>query len=133
VRAGAHSISPWLFLAAWGNSALTIFAASILPDAGPVALDLRVLAFAFALSLLSATLFGLAPAFRLSGERLESSLKSGGRIAGDHRSVLRQSLAAAQIALALVLVVSTGLLAMIQRLIDHRRTRRLRADQGICD
>ncbi len=101
-----------LFLASWGNSALTIFAASILPDAGLVSLDLRVLAFAFALSLLSATLFGLAPAFRLSGGRFESALKNGGRIAGDHRSVLRQFLATGQIALALVLVVSTGLLAM---------------------
>ncbi|MGA2598520.1 MAG: ABC transporter permease [Bryobacteraceae bacterium] len=101
-----------LFLAVWGNAALTIFAARVLPDAGPMSLDLRVLAFAFALSLLSATLFGLAPAFRLSSGHLEGALKTGGRIAGDRRSVLRQSLAAAQISLALVLVVSTGLLAM---------------------
>ena len=100
-----------LVLAVWGTSALTGVAARILPDAGHIAIDPRVLVFCLGLSFVAAILFGLAPILHLDSTRLDNALKYGTRVAGDHRSRLRQLLAASQIALALVLLVSAGLLA----------------------
>jgi putative ABC transport system permease protein len=99
-----------LVLALWGTAGMTAIAARVLPDAGSISIDPRVLVFALLLSLASSILFGIAPVFRLNSARLDDALKSGGRIAGDHRNGLRQCLAGAQIALALVLLVATGLL-----------------------
>jgi putative ABC transport system permease protein len=98
-------------LAAWSTSVLTDVAARILPDARHITLDFRVLAFSLGLSLVAAILFGLAPILQLDSARLDDALKCGIRVAGDHRNRIRQLLAASQIALALVLVVSAGLLA----------------------
>lgn len=100
-----------LLLAAWSTSALSAVAARVLPDAGRVPIDVRVLAFSFVLSLTAAILFGIVPLFHIDSTHLDDALKYGTRVAGDRRSALRQVLAASQIALALVLLVSAGLLA----------------------
>ena len=100
-----------LVLAAWSSSALTAVAVRIVPDARQIAIDPRVLIFCLGLSLLAAILFGLAPIFHLDSARLDNALKYGIRVVGDHRNRLRQLLAGGQIALALVLLVSAGLLA----------------------
>jgi len=100
-----------LLLAAWSTSALTAVASRILPDARHIAIDFRVLGFSIGLSFAAAILFGLAPILHLDSTRLDNALKYGMRVAGDHRNRLRQLLAASQIALALVLLVSAGLLA----------------------
>jgi putative ABC transport system permease protein len=100
-----------LVLAAWSTSALTDVAARILPDARHIAIDFRVLGFSLGLSLVAVILFGLAPILHLDSSRLDDALKYGIRVAGDRRNRLRQLLAASQIALALVLLVSAGLLA----------------------
>ena len=100
-----------LALAAWSTSGLAAVAGRILPDAGRIEIDFRVLAFSLALSLGAAMLFGLAPILHLDSNRLDNALKYGTRVAGDHRNRLRQLLAASQIALALILLVSAGLLA----------------------
>lgn len=97
-------------LASWGSAGITAVAARVLPDAGVISLDGRVFAFALMLSLAASVLFGMAPIVRLESGRLEYALKRGSRIAGDHRNGLRQCLAALQIALALVLLIVTGLL-----------------------
>ena len=89
---------------------LTEAAARVLPDAGEIAVDMPVLLTTLVLSFLAAVLFGLAPVSRLDSIRLDDALKSGGRVVGDHRRLLRQGLAASQIALALLLLVSAGLL-----------------------
>jgi putative ABC transport system permease protein len=99
-----------LLLAWWSTAALTAIAARALPDAGSISIDLRVLVFSLGLSLAAAILFGIAPVFRLKSRHLNEALKYGSRVAGDHRNGLRQFLAACQIALALVLLVSSGLL-----------------------
>jgi putative ABC transport system permease protein len=99
-----------LVLASAATSGLTAFASRVLPDAGEIAIDPPVAVFAMLLSLAAAVLFGLAPVSRLDSVRLDDALKSGGRVAGDHRHPLRQALAACQISLALVLLVSAGLL-----------------------
>jgi putative ABC transport system permease protein len=99
-----------ILLAWWSASALTTVAIRVLPDAGHVTLDLRVLAFSVALSIAAAILFGSAPILRLGAAAQDEGLKLGTRIAGDRRNRLRQLLAAGQIALALMLLVAAGLL-----------------------
>jgi putative ABC transport system permease protein len=99
-----------ILLAWWSASALTTVAAHVLPDAGHVSLDFRVLAFSIALSIAAAILFGSAPILRIGAAAQDEGLKLGTRIAGDRRNRLRQLLAAGQIALALMLLVAAGLL-----------------------
>ena len=80
-----------------------------LPRLGEISLDARVLAFTVVLSLLSGLLFGLIPAFKYAGVRMVSGL----RIAGPERGLwfgARDVLVVAQVALALVLLVSAGLM-----------------------
>jgi putative ABC transport system permease protein len=99
-----------LVLAVWGTAGMTAIAARVLPDAGSISIDPRVFVFSLLLSLASSMLFGIAPIFWLRSVHIDDALKNGSRIAGDHRNGLRQGLAAVQIALALVLLVVTGLL-----------------------
>ena len=81
-----------------------------LPRAEEVHLDWRVLLFAVAASLLSGLLFGLAPALRAPVGELEKSLRAGARtVAGSSRR-LHSSFVVSEVALAVVLLVSAGML-----------------------
>ena len=72
--------------------------------------DMRVAAFALGLSLLTALLFGLAPALRASRTDLVSSLKDGPNHSGRMGSAgLRNTLVLVQVALSLVLLATAGL------------------------
>ena len=76
-----------------------------------VHLDWRVLAFAAILSLLTGLAFGLAPALQFSPKALLASLNSSGRGAATSISQrLRGGLAAGEVAFAMLLVISAGLL-----------------------
>jgi putative ABC transport system permease protein len=76
-----------------------------------IALDVQVLGLAVGATVLSAVLFGLAPALRLARTTAGEVLKESGRtIAGAAHQRTRRALAAAEVALAFVLVVSSGLL-----------------------
>src|SRR5262249_46262604 len=81
---------------------------SVLLDAQP---DPRALVFTGLLSILTALLFGLAPALRASRTDLIPALKEGGRglESGGSRRTLSRGLIVAQVALSLVLLVSAGL------------------------
>jgi predicted permease len=72
-------------------------------------LDFRVLAFSFAVSLITGIIFGLAPALQSTKADLVPALKDEASVAGYRRSYLRSSLLVAQIALSLVLLVAAGL------------------------
>ncbi|MCU1339923.1 MAG: efflux pump, inner rane subunit [Bryobacterales bacterium] len=73
-------------------------------------LDGYVLWFAVAASLVSAAFFGLVPAWQLSKVDPQQRLRSGARtFAGGVRQRLRSGLVVAEAALALVLLVMTGL------------------------
>ncbi len=73
-------------------------------------LDARVLGFTIGVAAATALLFGLLPALRATRLDLSSEFQSGSRLLGDAgRSRLGQSLMIVQIALSLVLLVSTGL------------------------
>jgi predicted permease len=77
----------------------------------PIALDARVVAAMLAIALLTALVFGLAPAIQTSRVDIRSVLVEGGRgMAGGRRHWSRSVLVAAEVALSLVLLVSAGLL-----------------------
>lgn len=80
----------------------------------PVALDLRpdfrVLLLTLAVATLTAILFGLAPAWRSSGEDPAVVLQQGSRSVAGGASGLAKALIVAQVALSLVLLLGAGLL-----------------------
>lgn len=98
-------------LAWWGVSALAWTLPAGLPRYHSVRVDGSVLVFALALSLAASLAFGLAPAlFTAKGDpqnHLRESARSG-EARGSQRA--RSLLATAEVALAMVLLVATGLL-----------------------
>jgi predicted permease len=80
------------------------------PRAADAGVDVRVLAFAVALSFAAGIVFGLLPAFASSRPNLVSTLKEGGRAEILGRDWMRSSLVVGQIALGLVLSMAAGLL-----------------------
>ena len=105
---------PGLVFAFWGRNFLAGFYnvdSEGFRHSYDLALDWRVLAFSFAVSLLTAILFGLAPSLRATRQDLVAQLKEGAGAAGSQtRGWLRQALVAAQVALSLALLVSAGVL-----------------------
>ena len=101
-----------LFLAYAGLKGLVILAEQILPRAQEISLDPYVLLFALGISILSGLLFGTIPAFATTRTDLSETLKEGGRSASATRSQhrIRDAFVIAQIALAMLLVVGSGLL-----------------------
>ncbi|HKO98502.1 MAG TPA: ABC transporter permease [Pyrinomonadaceae bacterium] len=104
-----------LLIAYWGVDALV----ATLPDSQLNALpflktlkiDSTILLFSIGLSLLTGIVFGLAPAIQSSRPDLNEVLKEGGRsTAGGARQRLRSVLVAAEIAMAVVLLVGAGLM-----------------------
>ena len=80
------------------------------PRTGNIAISGIVLIFSLGLSVLAGLLFGLAPALQTSKPDLQTPLKEGGRIASSAGGRLRSLLVVSEIALALTLVISAGLL-----------------------
>ena len=99
------------------------------PDSIPrlerVRVDGLVLLFAAGVAMLAALVFGLAPAIRYTRAGVLACLRHGGRGSTDHpsRQRGRQLLVIAQTAMALVLLVGSGLLA-------RSFTRLMSAEQG---
>ena len=89
---------------------------SLLPETLPrieeIGLDGRVVLFAIVLSVLTGAVCGLAPAFAALRTNINETLKEGGRTgaAGGGHAWLRSSLVIGEIAIALVLLVVSGLL-----------------------
>ena len=83
-----------------------------LPRISEIDLDWMVVAFALFLALMTGSLCSLAPAFAAIRTDLNESLKEGGRggSAGGGHARLRSTLVVVEIAIALVLVVASGLL-----------------------
>jgi putative ABC transport system permease protein len=82
-----------------------------LPQFHPIRVDGSVLGFALLLSLGASLLFGVAPVLRATGSDPQTSLREGGR-AGEAKGSrhARNILAAAEVALAMVLLAGAGLL-----------------------
>jgi predicted permease len=99
-----------LCIAYWGTSAILSSLPQALPRANEIGLDSHVLLFTLGVSLAVGILFGLAPAFRLAGSRLHETLKEGGRGSSGAKHHAQNTFVAAELALALVLLVGAGLM-----------------------
>jgi putative ABC transport system permease protein len=101
-----------LLLAWWGVQALRAAAPPTLPRLDEIRLDPAALAFTAFAAIITGVLFGLAPALRGSAFALHATLGAGGRagIGGGRGEQLRRILVMTQVALALVLLVGSGLL-----------------------
>jgi putative ABC transport system permease protein len=98
-----------------GRLALIVLLAlspATLPRKDLIALDGRVLVFTLATSVVTALLFGLAPLRLLTRPDLHSAVRDGGRGTSASRGRLRlaSTLIVTEVALALVLLVGSGLL-----------------------
>jgi predicted permease len=92
-------------------------------ETGGVTLDMRVLAFAASVSLLTGLLFGLIPALKASRSNFNDALKTGGRDAmgSHHRTRIRSLLVMTEIAFSLVLLTGAGLMiGSLQNLLGVR-------------
>ncbi len=83
-----------------------------LPRLKEIGLDWWVFAFALGISLLSGLLFGLIPILKYAGPRVANSLRGVGRTFSQDRERhrARNALVVVQMALALVLLISSGLM-----------------------
>lgn len=100
-----------LGLAAVGVRVLVALAPATLPRGNTISLDGTVLGVVAGVSLLTGVLFGLAPIVRLLRSEVHSSIRDGARTTGSaakHR--LQNGFVVAQFAMALMLVVGSGLL-----------------------
>src|SRR3984893_3043303 len=106
--AGALGLS----LALWGSAALVRFSPANLPRIAEIRMDGRVLAFTMGLSRATGMLFRLAPALPVAHSEFVEALEVGAlsATAARPRHALRSSLAIVEMALALVLLVGSGLL-----------------------
>jgi predicted permease len=102
-----------LLLAVWGIDALVRLAPPGIPRLTEVEVDIRVLLFTFTISILTAILYGLLPAFRMSKPDLHLSLKDAGRTVteGHHGRRFRRGIVISEVALSLLLLCAAGLLA----------------------
>ena len=119
-----------LVLAQAGIGLLRRIAPAELPRVDEIGIDPMVLLFALVISVLTGVLFGLTPVLRF-GTPNATALKEGGRSASDapgrHRT--RNGLVVSQIALALVLLIVSGLMIrtfVAMRQVDPGFTRRRR-------
>ena len=87
-----------------------------IPRLDMIGIDRAVLAFTFAVSVLTGIVFGLAPALRAARVDLTSGLKAGGRSTqgdggfGTSRRRLRSLLVVSEVAFSLMLLIGAGLL-----------------------
>src|SRR6266498_4096469 len=101
-----------LLLAVWWADVLVALGKEDIPRAMQVGLDWRVLGFTMIVSVATGLVFGIVPALHSSKSQLTESLKEGGRGSGEgaRRNRIRGVLVVAELAIAVVLLVSAGLL-----------------------
>jgi len=101
-----------LGLASAGLHLLSANGPDTLPRLAEIGIDPLVLAFALGVSLFSGALFGVIPAFKYGGPHVATALRGVGRTFsyGPERLRARNVLVVVQVALALVLLISSGLM-----------------------
>ncbi|MEO8367632.1 MAG: ABC transporter permease [Candidatus Solibacter sp.] len=114
-----------VLLSYWSIRGIHILGPKSVPRLHEIGIDGGVLAFTLGLSVLSAVLFGLAPALRLSRLDLLAGLNDAGRGSAGAGSVwgrgnnLRRLLVVSELALSVVLLIGAGLLLRsFARLLD---------------
>jgi putative ABC transport system permease protein len=101
-----------LLLTVWGLGAIKYYAADQLPRLDEVRINLRVLIFTLAVSVLTGLLFSLVPTLKASRPDVNEVLKSGTKAATSGRGLRlwRDSLVVSEVALSLILLVGAGLM-----------------------
>ena len=101
-----------LLLALGGVKALVALSPADIPRVETVAINARVVFFLLATTVVTAAIFGLAPAMQATAGNLSAALKEGGRGGSDgvRRNRLRGFLVASEFALAFMLLIGAGLM-----------------------
>jgi predicted permease len=100
-----------LLIAYWGIRVFLWIAGADFPNGDSITVNLRVVAFTLGISLLTTLLFGVAPALQASNTDLNNALRDGARgTAPSSRGIMRHFLVISEVALAMVLLVGTGLM-----------------------
>lgn len=111
-----------LVLAYWATGFFIALGGDTIPRPEAIGMDLRVLAFTFALAVLAALFSGVIPAWQASRPALTEHLREGGREGGAVSSRgTRSVLVAAEVALAFVLLAGSGLLVRSLLEMQHER------------
>ena len=105
-----------LLLARLGTSAAIAAVPRNMPRAEAIGLDARVLLFTFVISVLAGVIFGLAPAWRLTRSAIGGTLTESSRRVAGTRSHAQSVFVVGEMAMALVLLISAGL--MIRSLVQ---------------
>ena len=100
---------------------LIAIAPANLPRLNEISIDPVVLAFTFFTALLSGVLFGIIPVFKYAGPRIATPLRGGGRTSSQtrERRRTRDMLVVVQVALAVILLVGSGLMIRTFQALRH--------------
>jgi predicted permease len=92
-----------------------------LPRMDEIGIDLPVLLFTLAISLLASLLFGSIPVLKYAGARAATGLREGGRTLSQSRERhrVRNTLVVVQVGLAFVLLICSGLMIRTFRALTH--------------
>ena len=99
-----------LLVAQFGVRAIIALSPPDLPRLEAIAVDRNLFLFALVITTFIGLLVGLIPALHASRADLNTGLKEGARQSGQRHQLTRRALVVAEVALALVLLVSAGLL-----------------------
>ncbi|HEY7099554.1 MAG TPA: ABC transporter permease [Terriglobales bacterium] len=99
-----------LLLAKWGVDTFVALSPRYIPRLAEVGVNVRVLFFTAAISVLTGILFGLVPALSSLSSSLGETLKEGSRTSTSTGQRTRRLLVISEFALALMLLVGAGLL-----------------------
>ena len=110
-----------LILAEEALRVLVSLAPTSLPRIHEIGIDLPVLLFTLALAIFTSLVIALLPVFKYAGGRLNTSLREGGRGLSESRERhrARNALVILQVALALVLLICSGLMIRTFRALMH--------------
>jgi predicted permease len=110
-----------LGLAWFSLRVLVALAPTGIPRIHEIGIDAPVLLFTFAIALFASILFGVAPVFKYAGVRLNTGIREGGRALSQSREQhrVRNVLVVVQVALALVLLICSGLMIRTFRALSH--------------
>ena len=110
-----------LALAWWGTRALTAAQPADIPRLQHIGINPIVAGFTAVIAILTGLVFGSVPALQSTGSRLMNAIRDGGRgaLSGRRSQRLRAAVVVAELALAVVLLTSAGLLMRSFREMTH--------------
>jgi putative ABC transport system permease protein len=102
----------WLMAWAGLKALIAVIPPDIIPAEAVIRMNAPVLLFALAVAVMTAIIFGLAPALQISRRDLNDPLRDSGKgvSGGFHHGGVRNAVVALEVALSLTLLISAGLL-----------------------